>query len=72
MYFCVHAKVILTYNLMTNFGLCNGSTSIVVDIVYDFSSGEPTVNTKRLPAYVWVEFGSSYSGPNQDAKTLGC
>ena len=41
MYLCVHAKVILTYNLMTTFGLCNGSTGIVMDIMYDFSSGEP-------------------------------
>ena len=64
MYLCDYAKVILTYNLMTTFGLCNGSTGIVIDIVYDFSSGDPTVNTKCVPDYIWVGFCSRYRGPS--------
>ena len=72
LYICFFARVILTYNLRTLFGLCNGSTGIVMDIGYDTSTGVPIVNTKCLPAYVWVDFGSNYKGPSFFDPELNC
>ena len=50
-------RVMLTMNLWSNVGLCNGATGTVVDIIYQINHQPPT-----LPIAVIVEF-ENYRGP---------
>jgi hypothetical protein len=51
------ARVMLTMNLCSSFGLCNGATGTVVDIIYQNNHKPPD-----LPIAVIVEF-ENYRGP---------
>ena len=52
------ARVMLTVNLWPSVGLCNGSTGLVVDIIY-----VPNTHPPSLPVAVIVKF-DSFSGPS--------
>ena len=58
LFLAVGAKVVMTSNVCQPAGLCNGSTGIVKDIVYEEGTTAPA-----LPKFVWVDFGSGYTGP---------
>jgi hypothetical protein len=51
------AKVYLTANAGTEVGLCNGTTGVVITLVYEDNDLPP-----KLPKYVLVDFGTSYRG----------
>ena len=51
------ANVMLTMNLWTTAGLCNGATGTVVDIIYKDNTGPPD-----LPLAILVQF-DEYTGP---------
>ena len=53
------ARVMLTRNLWTEKGLCNGSMGTVVDIVYKEGDHPPA-----LPIAVIVQFDDTYTGPS--------
>ena len=57
LYLAVGSFVLLTMNLQTPVGLCNGATGTVVDIIWDDGVGPPA-----LPAAIIVDFGTSYTG----------
>ena len=57
-YLAVGAKVMLTANICTKFGLCNGAIGTVLDIVYDVASSPPS-----LPISVIVHF-PDFKGPS--------
>ena len=59
LFLCIGARVMLTRNLWTEKGLCNGSMGIVKDIVYSEGDTPPL-----LPISVIVRFDTSYSGPS--------
>ena len=52
------AKVVLTLNLCTSLGLCNGATGVVIDIVFQTNTQPPD-----LPTSVLVQF-KDYTGPS--------
>ena len=56
-YLCIDAKIVLTKNLLQTAGLCNGTTGIVKDIIFDDEKNAP-----GLCSCVVVDFGSSYTG----------
>ena len=53
------ARVMLTRNLWTDKGLCNGSMGTVLDIVYKQGDTPPA-----LPIAVVVQFDDTYTGPS--------
>ena len=55
---CKGAKVMLTKNLWPSTGFCNGSTGIVIDIIYETNHNPPD-----LPIAVLVKF-DAYCGPS--------
>ena len=55
---CKGAKVMLTKNLWASAGLCNGSTRVVIDIIYETNHNPPD-----LPVAVLVKF-DAYCGPS--------
>ena len=55
----IHARVMLTQNLWTNVGLCNGTMGEVIDIIYDEQQSPPA-----LPIAVVVNFDNTYIGPS--------
>ena len=57
LYLCVGSKVVLTLNIRTELGLCNGTTGVVRDIIYEQDTKPPA-----LPTCVWCDFGSQYTG----------
>eukprot|EP00978_Attheya_sp_CCMP212_P017539 scaffold46862_cov30-Attheya_sp.AAC.2 len=57
-YLAVGAKILVTQNITTYVGICNGSTGIVKDIVYAEGMLAPS-----LPQFVIVDFGNMYTGP---------
>lgn len=56
-FLAVGSHVLHTENFL-NLGLANGSTGIVKDLVYKRGTGTP-----GLPEFVWVYFGTQYTGP---------
>lgn len=52
-------KVILTMNLWTDVGLCNGSLGTVIDFIYSEGQQPPC-----LPISVLVQFDKEYKGPS--------
>ena len=61
LYICKGANVMLTMNLWPSVGLCNGTTGIVVDIIYPANHHPPD-----LPIAVIVKF-DNYTGPSISA-----
>ncbi|XP_065061670.1 LOW QUALITY PROTEIN: uncharacterized protein LOC135688681 [Rhopilema esculentum] len=53
------AMVMLTRNLWTEVGLCNGAIGVVYDIIYQTEQGPP-----NLPISVLVQFHDNYIGPS--------
>ncbi|XP_028409244.1 ATP-dependent DNA helicase PIF6-like [Dendronephthya gigantea] len=60
------ARVMLTMNLWSSVGLCNGATGIVVDIVYQNNHQPPD-----LPIVVIIEF-ENYRGPAFNVDKPSC
>jgi ATP-dependent exoDNAse (exonuclease V) alpha subunit len=60
------AKVMLTTNLWSCVGLCNGATGIVVDFIFKENHQPPD-----LPVAVMVEF-ENYKGPSFDESRPSC
>ena len=58
-YICVGAKVMITQNLWQQCGIVNGSTGIIIDIVYS-----PDTPPPGLPVCVLIDFGDEYTGPS--------
>jgi hypothetical protein len=56
LYLCIRSKVLLIRNQL-NIGLSNSSIGIVKDIVCDDDRPTP-----KLPKFVWVDFGTDYTG----------
>ncbi len=54
---CIGAKVMLTTNMATHYGLVNGSSGIIKSIIYENDAAPP-----NLPKCILVEF-ECYSGP---------
>ena len=66
-YLAKGARVMLTRNLWSDAGLCNGSLSVVKDIVFQYDQSPPS-----LPIAVIVKF-DKYTGPsfcNDDEKCV--
>lgn len=61
------ARVMLTMNLWTKVGLCNGALGTVIDFVYAKAQAPPT-----LPICVLIQFDEDYSGPSASAKFPRC
>ena len=61
LYICKGARVMLTMNLWPQVGLCNGTTGVVVDIIYAGNHQPPD-----LPIAVIVKF-DNYTGPSISA-----
>ena len=59
LYLCKEARVMLTRNLWTEKGLCNGSMGYVKDIIYKHGDYPPS-----LPIGVLVQFDETYIGPS--------
>ena len=59
LYLCLGARVMLTRNLWTAKGLCNGSMGVIEDIVFQEGDHPPL-----LPIAVIVQFDESYTGPS--------
>ena len=62
-----HAKVMLTRNLWTEAGLCNGSMGIVKDIIYEDVDSPPA-----LPIAIVVQFDENYTGPSCCSNVPNC
>eukprot|EP00957_Ditylum_brightwellii_P006106 462041-Ditylum_brightwellii.AAC.1 len=58
LYFSVGYKMLLIINICQLASLCNGSTGIVKDILY-----ENNVYLSHIPKFIIVVFGSQYNGP---------
>ena len=57
LFLSVGSSVLLTNNICQLAGLCNGSTGIVKDIVYD-----DITSPSHLPRFIMVDFVSQYTG----------
>lgn len=57
------ARVMLTINIWTKVGLCNGALGTVIDFVYAKDQAPP-----NLPICVLVQFDEDYSGPSASAR----
>ena len=57
-YLAKGARVMLTMNIRTKVGLCNGALGTVLDFVYSDGQTPPV-----LPISVLVQFDEDYSGP---------
>ena len=53
------ARVMLTRNLWTEKGLCNGSMGTILDIIYKQGDKPPA-----LPVAIMIQFDSIYTGPS--------
>lgn len=66
LFLSISARVMLTRNLWTEKGLCNGSMGVVKDVIYHEGDSPP-----NLPLAVVVQF-DSYSGPSIVIDQPGC
>lgn len=66
-YLAKGAKVMLTMNIWTEVGLCNGALGNVLDFVYADGQNPPT-----LPICVIVQFDENYNGPSLSATLPRC
>ena len=66
-YLAKGAKVMLTMNIWTKVGLCNGALGNVLDFVYTDGQSPPT-----LPICVIVQFDEDYNGLSLSAKLPRC
>ena len=60
------ARLMLTMNLWTDVGLCNGATSVVMDFIYSTNQQPP-----NLPIAVIVKF-DEYTGPSINNELPHC
>ncbi|XP_068744365.1 ATP-dependent DNA helicase PIF1-like [Montipora capricornis] len=60
------ARIMLTMNLWTDVGLCNGATGVVLDFIYADNQQPPD-----LPIAVIVQF-HDYTGPSVSINNPGC
>ena len=68
LHLCKNARVMLTRNLWTEVGLCNGAIGTVLDIIYAEGNSPPV-----LPIAIIVQFDEKdYSGPSFCANTPNC
>ena len=58
-YLAKGAKVMLTMNLWTDVGLCDGALETVIDFIYSEEQQPPC-----LPICVLVQFDEEYKGPS--------
>ena len=58
-YLAKGTKVMLTMNLWTDVGLCNGALGTVIDFIYSEEQQPPC-----LPICVFVQFDQEYQGPS--------
>ena len=66
-YLAKGARVMLTMNIWTEVGLCNGALGTVLDFVYPHDQTPPT-----LPICVLVQFDDDYNGPTLSARFPRC
>ena len=59
LYLSKHSRVMLTMNLWTEVGLCNGALGTIVDFVFAEGQQPPC-----LPVCVIVQFDETYNGPS--------
>ena len=59
LFMCLGARVMLTRNLWTTRGLCNGSMGVIKDLVFQEGDHPPL-----LPIAVIVQFAESYTDPS--------
>ena len=59
LFLSIGARVMLTRNLWTDKGLCNGSMGVIKDIIYQEGNCPPL-----LPLAVIVKFDDTYTGPS--------
>lgn len=59
LFLCKGARIMLTRNLWTDKGLCNGSMGYVKDIIYQEGDSPP-----NIPIAVVVQFDGFYEGPS--------
>ena len=66
-YLAKGARVMLTMNIWTKVGLCNGALGTVIDFIYADSQNPPT-----LPICVIIQFDKDYNGPSLSDKLPRC
>ena len=66
-YLAKGARVMLTMNIWTKVGLCNGALGTVLDFVYADGQTPPV-----LPICVLVQFDEDYTGPSLSASFPRC
>ena len=67
LFLCKGARVMLTRNLWTEVGLCNGAMGSIFDIIYSDRANPPS-----LPTTVIVQFDEGYKGPSVVPTTPRC
>lgn len=66
-YLSKEARVMLTHNLWTEAGLCNGTMGTVKDLIFSENHTSPL-----LPVAIVVQFDNDYIGPSFCKDTPNC